>query len=402
MQNSQAKFKKNSIFNRTFVSLLFVNMAMNMGQYMSNTLISKYAKFLGGTPEIIGTVASLFAVTALLFKLISAPAIDTFNRKYILIGSMSVLGIAFSGFALSNSIPTLIISRLIQGSAMAFTTTCCLALASDSLPQNKLGSGLGIFSLAQAACQAIGPSVGLVLVDNFGFQFAFTISAVVTFLSAGVTFLIHTEHTPGRHFKISRSSIIAKEAVTPAILMFFLAMTFSTIGSFLVVYAEEYHIKNIGYYFTVYALTLLVTRPLIGRLSDNFGTVRVVLPAMFFFASSFIIISFSRTLPMFLLAAFVAAFGYGACQPAIQALCMRCVPHEHRGAGSCTSYIGTDCGMLVGPLISGSIAASAGYPIMWRFMVVPILFAACFAFFSRHKIDRMEGIVHTNTTPASQ
>lgn len=392
MQNSVPQTEPTRIFNKTFISLLFVNMMMNMGQNMSNTLISKYAKVLGGTPEVIGMVSSLFAVTALLFKLFSAPAIDTFNRKYILIGSMGVLGVAFTSFALSYSIPALIISRLIQGTAMAFTTTCCLALASDALPQDKLGSGLGIFSLAQAGCQAIGPTIGLSLVDAVGYNTAFAASAVMMFVAAGVTFFVKTEHTPGRRFKITLASIVAKEAIVPATLMFFLAMTFSTIGSFLVVYAEEYDVKNIGYYFTVYALTLLVTRPIVGRLSDKFGTVRVIIPAMFFFALSFVIISFSRTFPMFLVAAFVSAFGYGACQPAVQALCMRCVPRERRGAGSCTNYIGTDCGMLAGPIIGGAIATSAGYPTMWRFMLIPIFIAALFAILTRRTMDRVDGI----------
>ena len=391
MQDSPSQNNPTRIFNRTFVTLLFVSMAMNMGQNMSNTLISKYAKFLGGTPEVIGMVSSLFAVTALAFKLISAPAIDTFNRKYILIGSMSVLGVAFSGFALSHSISALVFSRLIQGTAMAFTTTCCLTLASDALPQNKLGCGLGVFSLAQAICQAIGPTIGLTLAGNFGYNIAFASSAVMIFLSVITTFFIHNEHTSGRKFKIAVSSIIAKEALPPAVLMFFLSMTFSAISSFLVVYAEEYHVENIGYYFTVYALTLLITRPIVGRLSDTFGTVKVILPAMFFFALSFISISFSRTLVMFLFSAFISAFGYGACQPAVQALCMRCVPHERRGAGSCTSYIGTDCGMLAGPVIGGLIASSVGYPAMWRFMIIPILFAAAFTFFYRNTINRLEG-----------
>ena len=367
-------------------------MMMNMGQNMSTTLISKYAKVLGGSPEVIGTVSSLFAVTALLFKLFSAPAIDTFNRKYILIGSMGVLGIAFTSFAFSYSIPALIVSRLIQGTAMAFTTTCCLALASDALPQNKLGSGLGIFSLAQAGCQAIGPQIGLSLADAVGYNIAFGASAVMMFIAAGVTFFVKNEHTSGRKFKITLSSIVAKEAAIPAILMFFLAMAFSTIGSFLVVYSEDYNITNIGYYFTVYALTLLVTRPVVGKLSDKFGTVRVIIPAMFFFALSFIIISYSRTLPMFLFAAFVSAFGYGACQPAVQALCMRCVPRERRGAGSCTNYIGTDCGMLAGPIVAGAVASSAGYPAMWRFMLIPIVLATVFAFCARRSMDKVDGI----------
>ena len=396
LEDSSVQIEQTRIFNKTFVTLLFVSMAMNMGQNMSNTLISKYAKFLGGTPEVIGMVSSLFAVTALVFKLVSAPAIDTFNRKYILIGSMSVLGIAFSGFALSYSIPALVFSRLIQGAAMAFTTTCCLTLASDALPQNKLGSGLGVFSLAQAICQAIGPTIGLTLADKFDYNVAFASSAIMIFLSVITTFFIHNEHTTKQKFKITISSIIAKEAIPPAILMFFLSMTFSTISSFLVVYAEEYYIENIGYYFTVYALTLLITRPIVGRLSDSFGTVKVILPAMFFFALSFISISFSRSLIMFLFSAFISAFGYGACQPAVQALCMRCVPHERRGAGSCTSYIGTDCGMLAGPVIGGLIASSVGYPAMWRFMIIPIFFAAAFAFFYRNTINRLEGISSKN------
>jgi len=93
------------------------------------------------------------------------------------------------------------------------------------------------------------------------------------------------------------------------------------------------------------------------------------------FAIALLIISFSRTLPMFLLAAFVSAFGYGACYPVIQALCMKIVPKERRGAGSSSNYIGMDLGILIGPVLAGRIAEKLGYVTMWRIIIIPVIIA---------------------------
>jgi MFS family permease len=87
------------------------------------------------------------------------------------------------------------------------------------------------------------------------------------------------------------------------------------------------------------------------------------------------------------IAAFFNAFGYGACQPAIQSLCMKRVPKERRGAGSCTSYIGADLGSLLGPVIAGYLAEKIGYPEMWRIMMLPIFIALVFVIIFRSDIS---------------
>ena len=129
---------------------------------------------------------------------------------------------------------------------------------------------------------------------------------------------------------------------------------------------------------------------MIGKLTDRYGLVKIVVPSLICFAASFLIISYSRSLPMFLLAAFVAAFGYGASQPAIQALSLKCVPKERRGAGSSTNFIGTDLGSLLGPILAGAVADLLGYEVMWRVMILPVVFALVIVLFSRKRISRME------------
>lgn len=391
MEKKQRRFEEESvptkIWNKTFISVFITNMLMYLGMQMCNTLVGKYANHIGASAAVVGTVTSLFAVTAIVFKMISAPAIDTFNRKYILAGAMVVIATALFGYSLSASIPMLMSFRLLQGAGQAFTATCCLALATDSLPLDRLSTGIGYFSLAQATCQAIGPTIGLKLSDTIGYQKTFAVGACFLLLGAYAALHIKIKFKHTRKFRISPGSIIAKEAIIPAIIMFFLCMAYYNITSFLAIYGEQQGVgSNIGFFFTVYAVTLLFSRPIIGQISDKYGHVRVLIPALCCFALAFLMISFSHNLVMFLISAFISAFGYGACQPAVQALCMKLVPKDKRGAGSCTSYIGQDLGNLVGPMIAGGIVDRMGYSNMWRIMIFPVFLAMIVVILYRKQI----------------
>lgn len=388
---TKADISTDRLWNPLFISIFIANACMYLSQWMVNSITAKYADFLGAPANIVGMVSSMFAFTALLFKVVSGPAIDTFNRRLILMSAMFVMGIAFFGYGISESVSGLIVFRLVQGCGQAFTATCCLALAADALPQNKFGAGIGIFSLAQAVMQAIGPTAGLVCLDLFGYRITFFAAGVI--MAAAIFFAsrVKVASPQGRKFRLSLNSIFAREAVLPGTVMFFLSLAFSVINSFLVIYAGQQGVETgIGLYFTIYACTLLFTRPMVGRLSDRFGMVKVVIPAMCCFAVSFLLISISDSLVMFLFAGFVAGFGYGACQPAIQSLAMKCVGTARRGAASSTNYIGSDLGQLLGPNVAGAVVVASGYTAMWRVMTVFIFIAIVLIWVNKSRICMIE------------
>lgn len=385
------KKEPEKILNRCFIHIFLANSLMYLSQWMVNSLVAKYADHLGATAAMVGIVSSIFALTALIFKIVSGPALDTYNRRVILVIAMCIMGISYFGYSASSNMPMLVSFRLFQGCGQAFTATCCLALASDTLPPDKFGTGIGIFSLAQAVMQAIGPTVGLALMNCLGYHLTFIIAGSIMVVAAVLAAGVNVPYEKTKSFKISLDSIFAKEALLPVVLIFFLSTAFSVINSFLILFAGKQGITgNIGLYFTVYACTLLFTRPLIGRLSDRFGMVRVAIPAMFCFALSFLVISISTSLEMILLAGFIAGFGYGACQPAIQTLCMKCVPKKRRGAASSSSYIGNDLGQLLGPNVAGSMILAFGYHAMWRFMTLFIVAALILVIIYRKKIYSIE------------
>lgn len=365
---------------------------MNLSKQMSNSILSKYIDSLGATATVVGLVSSTFALAALIFKFFSGPALDSFNRKHIIIGAMLALGISFSGYSMSETVPMVIVFRFLQGAAQAFTATCLLTMASDTLPAEKFSTGVGMFALFETVAQAIGPTVGLGLMGIVGFRMTFLISAILMFVSAlVVVFFKQPPFVKTKKFRISFDSIFAKESIKYAALLFIFNFAFCVVSTYLVIYAGLQGVENnIGLYFTLYACTMLISRPLIGGLTDRFGAGKVLIPALGCFIISYLIISVSTTLPMFLLASFISAFGTGACQPAVQALCMKCVSSDRRGAASSTCYIANDLGTLIGAPVAGMIVEQWGYTVMWRVMTIPIVFAIGLVIFIRKDIRQVE------------
>jgi MFS family permease len=386
------------IWNRAFLSVFIANTLMYLGQWMVQPLITMYTAGLGATAAVLGFVAGAFAVTAIIFKVFAGPAIDVFNRKYVLACALVAMALSFFGFSISTNVPLIIAFRFLQGAAMAFTSTTCLTLAADALPQDRIGSGIGIFTLAQAGGQAIAPSIGLFVADHSSFRVTFAVAGVFVIIACVMALRINVPYTPSnKNYKIRLDNFIAIPALLPGSLTLMMQSVFCLINTFLVIYAKERGIGNIGLYFTVYAAGLFMTRPLFGKLSDKYGFVKIEIPAMCFFAASYFIISYARSLPVFLIAAFVAAFGYGASAPLINSLCMKTVPKNKRGAASSTSYIGTDLGHFVGPIIAAPVASIYGYDIMWRVMTGMIFLAMIVVIISRKRIKNIETGFIANT-----
>lgn len=392
--------KKSTIWTRGFIIIFFVNTTLQMGQNMMTALIPRYTNMLGAAASIVGLVGGLFAATALLMRPFAGPAVDHFNRKKLYLLSIAIIGASYVGFGISRSVGMVIVSRLLQGCGMGFTGPLGLALASEFLPLDKMASGIGIFSLAQTVGQAIGPTIGLALVDLFGYNMTFFICAGVVAAAAVLTMLLDY-HAPEKdeRFTISLEKVAAKEAIVPSVILFFFSVGWVAISSFVVIFGEAQGVQGMGLFFTAYAVALMVTRPSFGRIADERGIAAVVVPACILYAIAFIIMSFSSSLPMFLIAAVVAAFGYGGAQPSLQALCMSSVPDERRGAGANTSYIGIDAGQLIGGYLGGSLVtlgtqiagtAIGGYSFMYRAMIVPCALALLIFWMNRTHLAELE------------
>ncbi|MBE6103631.1 MAG: MFS transporter [Erysipelotrichaceae bacterium] len=387
----------NSMFISVFISAIFFNLSAQM----SNSLLSLYAKSTGAPADQIGVLMSMFALTALIFRFIAGPAMNAYNRKTLLQFAMIMFGTAYLGFSLSpkiaettgmNVIHVMMFFRLLQGIGNAFGNACLLTIVSECIPKAAFSSGVGIFALSQSVAQAIGPTVGVWLRDAFGYNTTYVItSALMLFSMILVGLIVHVPNRGTGIFVLNLNNMIAKEALVPALIVFLVSFGFTSINAFFLVYAEERGISGASYYFTVNALALMATKPMVGKLNDKYGFVKVAIPATFLTGLSLVLIGLSTKTWHLLVIALINSCGYGAVQPALQSMCMKSVPAERRGSASSTNYIALDSATLLGPAVCGVVAKAFGYvPMMWIVMAVPIAVAILCIILFRNRLNKIE------------
>lgn len=382
---------RSGICSRQFISIFIVNIVFNLCQYMVNSVLSKYSDSLGFTTSQIGLIVSSFALAAFVFRFLAGPTIDSVNRKCVLICAMVLTAVSYLGFGISGGMYALIAFRLLHGVGAAFGNACCLAVIADILPKKQFTAGVGYFSCAMVAAQAIGPSFGLRLVEKLNYKHTFFINAGLLFLAAVFMMLVKFPRQETKRPQFHHKNIFAQEALLPALVLLFTSSGFAVIKSLLIVYAEKRSIgSEIGLFFTVYALTMLLTRPIVSKFIDQYGFVKVGIPLLFMTVVSLCMISMADRLWLFLAAAIIDAAGYGTVQPALQSLCLKSVPLERRGSASSTYFIGLDAATIIAPPLAGHLADTVGYSAMWRWISAPILIGICIVFFTRKKIKGIE------------
>lgn len=396
---SAGKYKEPSIWNITFIILMMISFFQTMGQMMMNVLIPLYVYDIGAPAQIVGMTVGAFAISAILVRPFIGPAFDAFNKKMILIISLLVIAVSTFLYSVATTVAAIFVIRLLHGAGLAASAALAQAMAADALPIQKMNSGISIFGLALAVSQAIGPIVGLVLLDFVGFQWAFRISA---FVIVGGLILACLIKEPGDHvrkpYQLKLDRMFSKGAVIPALMIALLSIPFSCINAFIVIYGNLLGIGGMGAYFAVYAGCLLATRPLFGSLSDKHGVQRIIPIGLCFFAISILVLALASNLPVFLLAAIIGACGYGAVIPLLQSLGFLCSPYDARGAASNTTFLGLDAGNLVGPTIGGMIVSlfiasgaseAQSYNGMFFALIIPILIAFIVFFMARKSIMRL-------------
>ena len=373
--------KNQNLWNVNFIFICVVAFLSTLGTSIGTAILSRKAVYLGASAEIVGAINSVASISALICIPLAAPFIDYFNKKYVYALVTLISALTLFGNAVTNTIGFMLALTFINGIGKGISATSSLAIVSDTIPESKMTAGITYFTIFQVASQAFGPSFGLALYDYAGYGTTFLISSVMVFLTVIMIFKIPTpSHKRQSKFKFKIRNAYAKEAISPAVMMVFLSLAYSTVNSFLIVYADSIQIQDIGLYFTVNTIVLLFSRPLVAKLSERIKERTIIVAAVLFTIAALFLISMGTSLIHFIIAAVFAAFGYGSLQPMIQAMCVESVGPDRRGAASSTSYMGTNIGYLLGPTLGGMIAGRFGYSRMFASMNISLIIAILFYF----------------------
>lgn len=158
------------------------------------------------------------------------------------------------------------------------------------------------------------------------------------------------------------------------------SFSYGGIITYLPLYAQMQSIPNIGLFFTVYAISVILMRPIAGTLSDRYGRGAVILPGVILAMIGLLTISLPYQLPLLLVAAVIYGLGFGAAYPTLMALTVDLVGPNEKGAAMGTFMSGFDLGIALGSVILGLILQFMDFTIMFLsaalvpFLSIPLVF----------------------------
>src|SRR4051812_4457686 len=131
-----------------------------------------------GAGQFSALVAA-YSVAAGIVGLLSAPFIDRFDRRTLLLVVYAGFTVATLFCGLASNAHTLLIARAIGGAFGGVSGSLCLAIVSDLVPPERRAAGIGIVMTAFAVAAAIGVPVGLQLASMWGWEAPFLFVAAV-------------------------------------------------------------------------------------------------------------------------------------------------------------------------------------------------------------------------------
>ena len=365
---------KEPLITPRYCLLILVSFLTAFSYSMIQTLIASYAVDLGGTLGIAGTLTGIFSAAAMVCRPVGGALCDIKNKKTICIIATIIFTVGFFGYAVSMNVPMLLLFRVLHGAAFGVSGTANMALVAEVIPRERMGEGLGYFSVGQVVSQVIGPIIGIALQGVLGFKLLFLFVGFVCSMAVIVLIFMPMDpplrktdqNSSAFRFHISLRDLIAVECIAYALTGGMFSMLNGVTSSFLVMVGEQRGIGHIALFFTVNAIILFIVRLLMGKVSDSAPLLWVVSISLAVSMTSMLLLSKAGTLSIVLIAAVFKALGQGSGQISLQSACIKSVDEHHVGVASSTYFIGADIGNSVGPMLGGAISGTLGYEVMFR------------------------------------
>lgn len=120
-----------------------------------------------------------------------------------------------------------------------------------------------------------------------------------------------------------------------------------------------------SYFFIIFALTIVVTRPFVGRIYDYYGASYLIYPGYIAFIIGMAILSLAQSETLIFIAAPILGLGYGAIAPAFQTLSVQVVSNERAGAATATYFLFLDLGIGIGSILLSMIVSAFSFNMMY-------------------------------------
>lgn len=385
MMNAEANDEK--IFTKPFFLVFGALLFSSLVMYALMSTVTEYATSLGSSATIAGLVSGIYIFGGLCSRIYSGNALEKVGWKKIALIFMSIHFISCLLYFIVSDVTLLLIVRFIHGIGFGATANAIVTIASDVLPKKRFGEAFGYFMLGTTIGVGLGPFISGFLYDTVGSSGCFLAASIFSALALIFIYFVDvSKHDPGNNPHIKKvneensysglEKVFEYKAIPVSLFTALTSLGYVSILSFYRLYAAEVNLTGaFSWFFLIYSVVLVLSRPIAGKLQDKRGDMLICVTGIVAQSLGLFLIAFAPSTITVIICAVCAALGFGTLNSACTTIVTRNAPQHRRSYAVSTFYIFCDATMGFGPALLGSfVTASSGYaPVYYISAFITIL-----------------------------
>lgn len=362
---------------RNVILLLAASMALIWTGYgIIMPIFARRLSEFGSDVETLGLMMMASALTGIVAAPFMGSLADRFGRRPIVLGSLAAYVAVNLGFLLASSPTMFIVIRAVEGVFMAGLGPAAMGVIADIAPENRRAQWIGIVNGGSSVGWFLGPVMGGLLYDGWGYAAPFTASAAAAFFAFVAAFIMvpETRTRVMRQRDALRQRRAAARATAPTQTVSFWAALPRPLPSFAVllfinfavIFAWTFFEPQLMFYaydelgwttaqFGVaassYGVASMLGQMVLGRLSDRFGRKPLLLAGVFLHSAQYVGMIFITSYQRIMLAFIAAGLGEALFSPALSAYYLDITPEQHRSRVFGIKGAASSLGGLAGPAL---------------------------------------------------
>ena len=182
-----AQHPANASRNTLVINLLLVSaFVLMLNETMMNVAIPTIKDALGVTPSAAQWLTTAFLLTMAVVIPVTGFLLQRLNTRPVFILALSLFSTGTALAIVSQSLPLLIVARVIQASGTAVMMPLLMTTVMTLVAPENRGKMMGNISIVMSLAPAVGPVIGGSIIHFLPWQFMFILVLPIALLSLGL------------------------------------------------------------------------------------------------------------------------------------------------------------------------------------------------------------------------
>jgi predicted MFS family arabinose efflux permease len=321
---------------------------------------------LGGTTSAAGLFLGFLTYSSAASAPITGSLVDRWGPRRVLVVASSVITGFSLIYAVLPSYPLMLALVLVHGLFWSGLLSGSATYVTSLVPASRRAEGMGYWGLSTVLAVSVAPTIGLWVYSHGGWTTMCVEAAVLNLVMALIARALPDSPRAVPDASAERTGALLEwRVLIVSFSLFLYAFGYGGITSFIALYTDANAVTPRALYFTLFCLTIVGTRPFIGRFADRVGYRRVFLACVALIVCAFALLALGGSRPVLIASALIYGTGFGSAYPVYLGHVLKFVDENRRGAAF-GSIIGMfDTGIGTGSIVMGAIVEEFGYRTAW-------------------------------------